>query len=345
MSSFAPVRVACIAFAATALLGEQPAQAQTAPTVSMDVGPSLLVMEHSDILTTVDDVAFRVDTPISTDDERHIGLGGRVALEGLDLLGQQFALLGSASHVSIDYAEQCVSTAPNYCAVNNLFDLRGDDQTLDSGRGGQALSETDRSISQLDLRAEWRSPDLAGDGDQALSARFALGVSAQTLDQTADIDGRITLADGTTRATFDYDEEITTRYFGGYVGLDLAHRAPGGWLFEFGGRGGVSAAHTDYDGVYTAASDLVGIYNYVQRRRLEDSGAAFLGEVETSIGRDFGGWTFALYGRGSYISRVPVVRYNNDDVDDVRGDQQGAELDFTSALGAEVGARIVLPLN
>ena len=149
-----------------------------------------------------------------------------------------------------------------------------------------------------------------------------------------------------------YDEDLDTRYYGAYVGLQRTVDLGRGFRLDLSAEIGAYGAHTEYEGNYLGFIPVgVGVFvtetGYLE---LEKTTGAIIGDVSLALHKDMSWGNLVLTAEAGYYSYVPVVRHNDNDVDaggvapfGVIGQNVGTSLDSDDMFHYSLGARLTIP--
>lgn len=331
-----------------ALLGPLPAGADDTvqavlgdATVSLSLGASGQRAGDTSMLNFSSNPGANITETVETFDGNVDGARIGLSVDTISIAGQNFGFNLSYDRMTGSQSAECAASATQLCTLSNLFDTAGADQTLDSNPGATSSSYTSRKVQETTIGAEWQSDSLAAmrtQDKEGFAAGYRLGFQYQLQRSDTRFNGSVV------RASADYAEALDTHYFHGTAGLDMQYGFAGKWRVGGSATVGLGGARTDYYGSYTAQSGTVAIYNYTQELSQRTVEPSAFGSLGLELGRSFGAVDVSLFSDARWSSYQPVMRYNNNDVDDGSGTRDGTRIRDDSAFSYAVGIDVSIDL-
>ena len=263
-----------------------------------------------------------------------------------------FSVGGFYARYESEQQSSCFFTATTDCAFVNIVDF---DSTQENNTGpfGKLVTTTNREVHywgvEVDARlGRWAQGGLKDGGGYKYLSPFRVGLGIRALNQS----NRLHAIDVSVPDPIDYNEDLDTYYYGGFLGYEREFGLGRGFSLGVDAQAGVYYAHTTYEGRYVAYIPLGGPVFVVERGGL-DAGmdeAAFIGGLTVDLKKDLGWSTLSIFGKGEYLSHVPKVLTNNNDEAGgspfgVRGTQTVTKLTDDDAVSWTVGARLSIPIK
>jgi hypothetical protein len=264
---------------------------------------------------------------------------------------KEVSLNGFWANIEDDDRLTCTSTALiDNCIWVNIVDSPGSSNVIIANTGQSAVVSSDREVDHwgASLESKWQlTPGVMGVTKTRHARYLAAAIDIRGIDQ--DLSLRTTNVNFP-GSSITYNEDLDTRYYGGYLAWGGGYTIPflsgltGGMGLQssFMLRGGVYHADTDYDGSYF---ENVGAVDTGQLS-LSNDDVAFIGglvlETRKRIGRRA---TLSLKSEYEYYSYVPEMRYNDVDGNTATGPNVGTSIDDDDAFSAKTSLRLTIALG
>ena len=345
---------------AAAILWALPAAAQDGTAnisnavVSVDAGIAKLDLPNIRFISLTDFGALRTTGRFSDGSDIHEETGYSIGASLSFPVGATNTLTLSGFWSEIDDKDrtECRSVAfVQNCAMSSIVDGPGLSRVIGAAANDVLTTVTDREVDHWGAAAELAFPlpaVISGVTRAENEKYFAVGADVRGIDQ--DLSLRNT-ALSNPAALFTYDEDLSTRYYGGYVVIggdtssllfrNLFERM--GLQSSFRLRGGVYYADTDYSGS-TRDSQFPNFIN--ADLSLSRSELAFIGGVTLETRKQLGARsTLSLKSDYEFYSYVPDMLYNNNDAGNTVGDQVGTVIDRERAYSIRTSLRLSIGLG
>jgi len=253
----------------------------------------------------------------------------------------------------------CDFTATTDCVFVNIVDFEPDDEN-NTGLFGRLRTTTEREVRYwgVSVAGQPGTQTQGGLKDAApikSKSPFKMGLAFKALQERKDL----LSIDISVPDPVDYDEDLDTYYYGGFVGVDHAVALAPGLSLRLDAEAGVYHADTSYEGRYRGFVPI-GDEEFILEQGaldLDANNTAFIGSARLELQRALSWGTISLFGQAEYLSYVPRIAYNNDDEGfesdgdrdsspfGVIGTQVGTEIDSGEAYNFSTGIRLTVPLR
>ncbi len=322
------------------------------------VGYSRLHLPSTNMTTIIGGVFFdEALGQIEDHDGNFNGVRTDVELQNMarHTFGAGYSLTFGAGAFYAFYDEEdnssCTFDLTTNCGYVNIDDFDPTDENY-TGPFGVFATTTNRKVHYWGVSVDAKLGRLHGgsfkDDPVHRTSPFKVGVAFRAINQETDL----LAIDLSVPDPVDYDENLNTYYYGGFIGVDHTFPLSNGFSLQVDAEAGLYYAHTDLEGRYIAFIPVGGPRFIVEQGVVEDGDnkASFIGSVRLDLNRDFDWGRLGIYGQGEYLSYTPRVRYNNNDEAGgspfgVIGTQVGTELDDEDAFSYTVGLSATVPLN
>ena len=341
---------------------------QSTPKVDFGIGASMLDINKVEFGAVTD---FLVTQTLSQQDNQDGQLSGYKLTGGVSgLLPHQrgdwlssMAVKGFYASYKDDQQSRCTFTASTDCVFFPLVDP-DPNGTIGLPGGADAsggffsdwLTDVHREVTHwggaIEIDLNRNSAPAVSLKDKPAPAepapfQWRAGLAVRRLDQKTSL---ISEDFGFATDPVRLNDSLDTSYYGGYVGFESWRPVGEAFRVKLSGETGLYYAKADYNGAYSATTNLGDNTPLSQSLSLSDSAPAFIGSVNLTFERDFGRATLALFSEAEWISYVPKVLYSDTDLNggvpfDITGNQNGTALGDGSALTYTIGARLSLNLQ
>ncbi len=263
-----------------------------------------------------------------------------------------FGLSGFFANYQDSAHSHCMYSLTTDCAIVNIADS---DHTKENNTGpfGELYVTASRNVNYygaaLDARlGEWAGGGLKDGPPAQFLSPFKVGVAARWIDRNA----KLTSSDPLVFDPAQYKEELNTHYYGGFVGVEQKAALGEGWAVALDGTAGLYYTDTQYQGRFYGYTPLMGT-GYVKDIGIVNASldrGSFIGTVRVGLNRELGWSAVGLFGQGEYLSYVPSVVYNNNDLAGgapwgIVGTQIGTRIKSNDALNFTTGVNLTVRMN
>ena len=204
------------------------------------------------------------------------------------------------------------------------------------------LQTTDRDVEYWGVALEMRF-HTRGDDQQIPPLALKAGLAFKAIDQQIDIHGEdIEITDD----VFNYNEDLQTDYWGGYLGLQKIWGLGAGFSLLLDAEAGLYYADTFYRGRLVATGLIPEDFSNEQLS-LDDQQVAAIGALRLEGRKVLGPLIASLYGEAELYSYVPKMNYKDTEIDffPVTGFTPVTKIERDSAIAYSLGGRLSLPLG
>jgi Putative beta-barrel porin 2 len=324
----------------------------------LSIGASLLVLPQT-AFTMITDALFNVETGRATDHDGRLGgarldldlpaVAGMTLSDGRSLL---FGVDGFYGRYAGTQTTACKFTTTRDCTFVNLKDYAGENNV---GPFGDLVTKTYRGADYwgVGLDARIGRPQQLGclKDDVPRESAFLplrMGLSLRGLQQETNLHS----VDLSVPDPIDYKDRLDTYYYGAVVGYDPKIRFGQDTTLALNAELGLYYADTLFGADYLAFYPAGGAVYVVDKGHASDRDhrLAAMASLEAELKQQYNWGWLGLTASGEYISYVPKVRYNSQDLDggvpfDLDGPNKGTSLDGGAAFSYTLGTRATISLQ
>jgi hypothetical protein len=259
-----------------------------------------------------------------------------------------FGLSGFFANYQGITKSHCMYTLTTDCAIANIVDTDPARQN-NTGWLGNLNVVADRNVNYYGVAVDFRLGDGGwkdSPGAQYLSP-IKFGVAIRGLDEAA----KLTSVDPYVSIPAQYKESLNTQYYGVFIGLEQKQSLGEGWIAGLDATAGLYYADTEYQGRYLGytPSGSGYIQDYGSLNTSLDR-SSFIGTLKLTLSRELGWGTAGVFGQGEYLSYVPRIGYNNNDLAagapwGIVGTQVGTRIKSDDAFNYTTGLSLSLRAN
>lgn len=264
-----------------------------------------------------------------------------------------FGLSGFFANYQGSTSSHCMYSLTTDCAIVNIADFNS---TLPNNTGpfGNLFVSTDRNVNYwgvaVDLRMGWWGEGGSKDGSPVKDlSPYKFGVAVRGIDQTT----KLSSIDPLIPDPVKYKETLDTHYYGGYVGVEGKRSLGDGWIASIDATAGLYYTDTEYQGRYNGYAPILtnGYFQETGFANLSMERGSFIGSLRLDMKRQLSWGAVGVFGKGEYLSYVPQILYNNNDLGTgviwggIKGDQIGTKIGSSDAFNFMTGLDVSVALN